>query len=367
MCGIYGFISKTENSEKVLDTFIDLGIRTESRGTHATGYYGVNSEVYMQKAPIKASEFYIETKEFYEFYSHIPGILIGHNRHATVGHPRFNKNNHPFMNDRYGFIHNGCCKGWVKFESLDIKTESDCDSEWIFRYLLKTIELHHGNIFSAIKKTLNVFDDSSVACAMVDSKTRKLWLFRNIGNPICYMINKELKTFFFASTPFILKESLAKQALPHSNIIEMEKGEILCIDEDLNITKEISCGLRESRTSYMTNWFTPKKKVSISTVKKPVSITSSLGLQCLKCGKKFIHGSPKDPTFWIKKHLIEEHDILKHLDEDEFITDYFVDLNPDCHVAKPIINRKREFSKTYSSFTEMQKETDEILKTLEII
>ena len=383
MCGIYGFIGKPTNSEKILDLFIDLGIETEVRGTHATGYYGVNDEVRMNKAPLKATDFYLDHKLFYDFYENPPSVLIGHNRWASCGVPSNNINNHPFINDRFGFIHNGCVKGWVNFKSLGINCESECDSEWIFRYFLKTLEIHHGNIFSAIKKTLNVFDDASIACAMVDSKTKKLWLFRNIGNPICYVINKEQNTLIFASTSNILESACKLHNISTEKIVELDKGQIVCIDEDLNIESETSCNLRGARSSYMTTvakswnrgttYLNPKKK----------KVYSGTGYKCMKCGKKFVSVN------CVEAHLEEVHDMSERLDEDEDIEDYWEDLGASLYPKS--VNRKKEFKLVKKSslkaiessqtslnlpakvnqysrsktFEEMQRDTEQCLRELE--
>jgi glucosamine 6-phosphate synthetase-like amidotransferase/phosphosugar isomerase protein len=372
MCGIYGFIGHPANSEKILDLFIDLGIETEIRGTHATGYYGVNTSVHMKKAPQKASDFYLEQKDFYDFYEDVPSVLIGHNRFASCGDYKINKNNHPFMNDRFGFIHNGCCYGWVNQKSLGIQVESDCDSEWIFRYFLKTLELHHNNMFSAIKKTLNTFDEATLACAMVDSKNKKLYLFRNIGNPICYVINKEQNVLIFASTPSILSKALKLHDLPNEKIIDVEKGQILCIDEDLHIETETCQHLRGSRSSYLSvvtsHWAKSHTK----------KLSSGSGYKCLKCGKKFVSQD------YVENHLDNVHHIFEHLDEDEELSDYWENLDKPFYPVKKTINRKGEFrvikgaqqrlalpapskvySKSFTSFEDMQADTEACLKEME--
>ena len=390
MCGIYGFINKESTAtEKILDIFIDLGIETESRGTHATGYYGINSSgSHLRKAPLKASEFFLKNMHYNTFYGDLPSILIGHNRFATAGKPEINKNNHPFSTDRFGFMHNGVTKGWVNFKDLDITVETECDSEWIFRYLLKTLEIHHGNMFSAIKKTLNVFDQASVACSVVDSKQKKLWLFRNIGNPICYTKLESLNCIFFASTPYILKESLEAQGISDPKIIELEAGEIICIDENLQITSEQTCNLRGPRSSFTSaaSYFNKPKTTYAPKVKRK-NTDGTTGYKCLKCGKKFVS------IKYVEDHLIEYHNILDKLDGEE-IEDYWEDLSaprifsPSKSWIKKsngeikVINRKQDFhstqlclpfptvkpkAKIYSSFEEMNRDTNLILKQMEKI
>ena len=147
MCGIYGFIGKPTNYNKVLEIVESLGIESEIRGIHATGYYGLNGEPIYAKAPIKASHFF-KTEDWKKLYNNNElSILVGHNRWATNGDPKNNENNHPFFTGRFGFVHNGTVGNvgkkdkentkQFKMDDLDITCRSECDSERIFRYFLK--------------------------------------------------------------------------------------------------------------------------------------------------------------------------------------------------------------------------------------
>jgi glucosamine 6-phosphate synthetase-like amidotransferase/phosphosugar isomerase protein len=229
MCGIYGFIGKPVNAEKVLTLFVNLGILTEERGIHATGYYGLNSIVTTLKAPLPANEFYKVIDFVNTYKNNTPHILIGHNRWASHGDPKININNHPFVSRRFGFIHNGV----VAHVNVDVKTKSECDSEKIFVYFRNLFANSH-KVVDSIADTMRVFDKGSYACAMVDNVKRKLLLFRN-NKPIVYAKLIKQNVVVFASTKAILLEGLKK-----SNIREFDKiktvdcGRIVRFDEELN-------------------------------------------------------------------------------------------------------------------------------------
>ena len=239
---------------------------------------------------------------------------------------------------------------------------------------------------------MNIFDEASLACAMVDSKTRKLYLFRNIGNPICYTINKEQNTLLFASTPQILEAALKIQKIvlkePDKQIIELEKGDIVCIDEDLNITKETCSVTRGARTSYLSS-LTKSWGRTISYLPKKSKGISGTGFKCTKCGKKFVS------IDCVENHLEDVHHIFDHLDEDEDISDFWQDCS-ESFVPKKLVNRKNDYHpkllpapqqtsmnlnvvrrkaifikkdkpsiRTFSSFEDMQRDTEACLKEME--
>lgn len=285
MCGIYGFIGKTDNSAKALKLFTKLGINSESRGTHATGYYALNGDIHFDKAPIKASEFY--TQAFTEkFVNDLPTVMIGHNRYATHGDPANNENNHPFVSKRFGFIHNGVVGYTTTATELGVKIHSECDSELIFRYFLKKF-WESEKAFSSISDTLKKFDNGGVACAMVDSKKRRLWLFRNVDRGIAYTYINDNKMLVFASTEYILKTSLKECKIKHSEIESVKSGEIMRIDEELNIyTMDVK--LREPLPEIDFEFPKTKIKVSRSLTNYQLSLFNKLGIQTAKPSKDII-------------------------------------------------------------------------------
>jgi len=229
MCGIYGFIGKPTDSEKILKLFVTLGILTEERGTHATGYYGLNHVVTTLKAPLPANEFYKVIDFVNTYKNNTPHILIGHNRFASHGDPKNNINNHPFVSRRFGFIHNGV----VANVNVDVKTKSECDSEKIFVYFRELFSNSH-KVVDSIANTMRIFDKGSYACAMVDNVKRKLFLFRNRDRSVVYTKLESFNIVVFASTKRILTEGLKKCKIEFDKIKTVECGRIIRFDEELN-------------------------------------------------------------------------------------------------------------------------------------
>lgn len=312
MCGIYGYIGKPEDRSKVMELVEHLAVETEVRGIHATGYYGLNNEVITDKLPLKASEF-IKTDNFKKLYEHIPTIFIGHNRWASCGDPKDNRNNHPFTTGRFGFIHNGVIT--EKFglkditNQLNISLTSDCDSELIFKYFTKRFYNDH-NHFNSLEKVMKFFDkNGDYACAMIDTKDRHLYLFRNSGRPIVWIYLENLNIMVFASTEEILKTSLDKSNISFNKtkINSVKMGKIMRINENLKIAQYQVEGLTKpvSYTTYKVPFKVPARLTACSNVKTPKKFKSKSGYECQICKKIFVS------AYYAKKHIEKHHKILE--------------------------------------------------------
>lgn len=311
MCGIYGYIGTP--STKVLELFQNLGIASETRGTHATGYYGINGHVVSAKAPLKATDFF-QTHQFQKLNENIPNILIGHNRFATHGSPKENKNNHPFVSSRFGFVHNGVV-GQVK---VDVETKSECDSEKVFRYFIKKYTAHHKRV-RAIQETLKVFDSGSVACAMVDSVARCLYLFRNVGNPINFAKIDSLGILVFASTTEILKEGLKDSGITEDiKFWSIKKGGVIKVTENTEYRGWITKGLRDPYTSYYTKWVKPSatpttykyqnSQLPMLSGSNPIPQTGKIfRKQYVPIQTDLFDNSFKHDHFWVNNNQISEN------------------------------------------------------------
>lgn len=215
MCGICGYFGKPEDGaqEDLFKLLTALMLETQSRGRHATGWAGMNmtGTIVIDKAPITASQ-YVVTNPWLHFARRVPPFFLGHCRNATDGHPSNNENNHPFISDDggYALIHNGVIRGHKKIavtEKFNLKGE--CDSE----VLLHVIESKRNPTEAITKIFRNVFSylQRDGACAVLDSKRRKAYLFRNQLRP-CFMIR--LPEFgnavFFASTRGIFQRAYSR-------------------------------------------------------------------------------------------------------------------------------------------------------------
>lgn len=351
ICGVYGYIGNPEaKHEKFLLRLIEtLGIETEERGVHATGFYGVSGDrVYTDKAPLKASDFYKQNTLWNSLPS-FPNILIGHNRWASHGDPARNVNNHPFTSKRFGFIHNGIV-GNVDVANENLKVISECDSEIMFRYFLREFHNYGGEGhpvpkkgFHVIEKTAKRFDAGDFACAIVDAKMKYLYLFRNAGRPLYITALPFCNTIVFASTKEILTRSLLKHNIhvPEKACKFLARGVITKIDTACKISS-FETNLREPKkvvdvySQYMSSHAIndinvinkkpsgvyKKSSWTVPQIVKPVSqVNNQLTLsiptvtrydetnykgegdwKCTKCGKKF-------PTAYLCKQHILSHGV----------------------------------------------------------
>lgn len=302
MCGIYGYIGHPteQNKNKLLELFTVLGVLTEPRGIDATGYYGLNTSVHTEKAPLKASDFF-QTKEYLKIFEQpVMQILIGHNRWYTHGDPKINSNNHPFTTSRFGFIHNGIVGQVI----VDVKQQTECDSEKIFRYFLKHIYNDH-NHFTSLEKTMLAFKQGDFACALVDSKERSLFLFRNEDRPIAYHYLKNLNVIIFSSTKTIMKNAFKECniKLNPKDILDLEPSQILKITETLNTQSHFVKGLSKPKPVYPSKYFSSSSLYSLPKPKKRYKV---VGWECQLCKapkKVFLNPS------YTKQHIIDKHGV----------------------------------------------------------
>ena len=193
MCGIYGMVTDKTNYKAKYDLFKALALHTQVRGRHATGfaYSDGQHEVYFKHGE-EASKFVLRP-EFEAILNDRPNIIIGHDRYATHGDPADNATNHPFKSRTLQFIHNGVISNYESLKA-EYKCYSECDSEVILRVLEKAPRRITGiqRVYEEVR--------GSFACALMDTRKLRLWLFRNHGNPIYLVHNAGLNCLAFAST-----------------------------------------------------------------------------------------------------------------------------------------------------------------------
>lgn len=312
MCGIYGWIGDTTQRSKVFELFENLGIESESRGKHATGYYSLNGSVTSAKAPLPASDFF-KIKAYKDLYSKsTPHVLIGHNRWATHGNPKDNRNNHPFTTNRWGFIHNGNVAN-----TIDISTYSDCDSEKIFRFFTKDYYNSHSAL-NSIEKVLKTFDRGDMACALADAKTDSLYLFRNDGRPLVKTFLEDLNIIVFASTKEILERALKKSKIKYDNdkIYSLKVGQILRIRRELKIKSRFVEGLHKTTIITKANYPVTNYPIALpryNWLPKPKTKTYKRGWECKLCKKVFIGEEWLDNHIWLEHGKIDTDKYKKYL------------------------------------------------------
>ncbi len=138
MCGIFGYIGKKTNIEKVLIEGIK---KLEYRGYDSAGMAYVDGDVIMKKATGKISELEKKIDE-----NSIGSIGIAHTRWATHGEAN-DINAHPHRVGSVTIVHNGIIENYMELKDLLVKEgyvfTSETDTEVacaLLDYLKKTTD-----------------------------------------------------------------------------------------------------------------------------------------------------------------------------------------------------------------------------------
>lgn len=236
LCGIFGFIGRSKNPKVTYELLHNLFLKTEVRGTDATGFYATHpgdSSIIFDKEPVKSSEYIkkeVWTKVF-EKNSDVD-LFIGHCRQTSVGGgpERVNKNNHPHWSHdrRVAITHNGKIPEFTALKSrYDI--ESECDSEILLRMFesaqiiakdkeeelkkeFPTLTPFLAERLTGLKEIFSRVNYGAMAVAIAergDDNQRYLWLFRDDDRPLHVVDMREtLGQIFYCSTAEIWRNAL---------------------------------------------------------------------------------------------------------------------------------------------------------------
>jgi len=206
MCGIWGFVTSKKDYAKKYELARELCLATVVRGAHATGFAysdGTHERYYKEGEP---AGLVVRRGEFEQIADDRPHIIVGHNRYATHGDPKDNINNHPFKSRTLQFIHNGVIRNYDSLKA-EYHCYSECDSEIILRILERADRRVKGiqNVYKEVQ--------GSMACALLDTRKLRLWLWRNYGNPIYLSYHAGLNMLAFASTRDIFDKACKSAGL----------------------------------------------------------------------------------------------------------------------------------------------------------
>lgn len=206
MCGIWGFVTNKKDYNAKYELARELCIATAVRGSHATGIAysdGTHERYYKEGEP---ASLFVRRAEFEQIATDKPNMIIGHGRYATHGDPKYNINNHPFKSRTLQFIHNGVISNYDSLKA-EYQCYSECDSEVILRVLERSARRITG-IQQVYKEV-----QGSFACALMDTRKLRLWLWRNHGNPIYLSYHEGMNMLAFASTRDIFDSACKKSGL----------------------------------------------------------------------------------------------------------------------------------------------------------
>jgi hypothetical protein len=218
MCGIAGFIGKSNNPHVSFSLATKLFEGIESRGKDAAGFWGSrdNGDTICYKESIKSSQI-VEKDIWNKVRNFDPNILLLHARASSVGvgHASDNVNNHPFMSEdnRVAIIHNGFIPEYSLLEEK-YETISKCDSEIILRMFDASAGCAEDVIstrMNGLKSFFSYVNYGQMAVAIGErvNESSYLWIFRNQHRPLWIIdLRKDLGQIFFCSTETIWKRAV---------------------------------------------------------------------------------------------------------------------------------------------------------------
>lgn len=219
MCGHVGVAGDlTYNAMK---SFRQMLYMDALRGEHGTGVATVpfrgprtpgTAEV--MKMPVDAYTFLKNRAVDSLLSKQTHAVVIGHNRHATVGE-HVQGNTHPFINESVMGAHNGTVSSHNR--TFEVEGSYGTDSEAILASISE----------NGIKKTFDGMTSCSQgAWALVwyDFKNDEINFVRNSHRPLVYAFNKDGDQLFWASEPFMLRAACSR------NGVELDK--IYAFSED---------------------------------------------------------------------------------------------------------------------------------------
>ncbi len=323
MCGIFGAIGRSKDPKVTYDLLNSLYLKTEIRGTDATGFYACypgNDSVIYDKEPLKASEYVKQRDIWNQVFRQACDVdlIINHCRQTSVGGgpEKINKNNHPHLSDdrRVAMVHNGKIP---EFSALKGKYDvgSECDSEILLRMfesariIAKDKETELKEEFPTLtpflairllglKEIFSRVNYGAMAVAIAergDDGSRYLWLFRDDERPLHVVdMRPTLGQIFYCSTAEIWRNAIeatpsVKQYVPQDQvIIEFPSFQIWLLGMDPSKEGEDGWNIRKfkiTKTKYI-DWketededdkLSFKRSKDTAVAAPPMKVVSRLG------------------------------------------------------------------------------------------
>jgi glutamine phosphoribosylpyrophosphate amidotransferase len=217
MCGLYGLVGQGIITED-LGAFKTLAIANLHRGIHATGLVvdGNASESYqMEKLAVNAVEFYEEEYQKSTYIRpHIRhNVIMGHNRHATVGDTDEDDNAHPFEVGNLTVFHNGTLVDEKYLLDAD-KTDSEQLAQDIERRgLSKVVE--------------EISNESAFTVVTYDKAKKVLEFVRNTKRTLFFTMHKTRAVMYYSSAKVDLEYALNRNNIPLGTIYTIDPGYIM--------------------------------------------------------------------------------------------------------------------------------------------
>jgi glucosamine 6-phosphate synthetase-like amidotransferase/phosphosugar isomerase protein len=204
VCGVFGFIGRYEKTERdlVATLMMKLALAHQERGDDASGYAALTAggKLLWDKQPWPARRFFTTQIFAPVFGKHLVAV-IGHTRHATLGAPAVNSNNHPHLAGDWAVVHNGHLHGHrIIALSHGLRLTSECDSELLARALAC-----YGEVDGPIV-CLGMGGSQSVLA--INRRSRHLLAWTNGEQPLVAFRVDGLPGLWWASTQAIATRAL---------------------------------------------------------------------------------------------------------------------------------------------------------------
>lgn len=206
MCGLVGVAG--DINQKYDKVFSQLLVVDIIRGVHSTGVFartGSGDETVVKKA-LDAVDF-LDLGKVDDIFKKWNKVLMGHNRHATVGNVN-HSNAHPFEFDTLVGCHNGTLTN--KKDLVDAKD-----------FIVDSENLYHSIEKVGLEETVSTIE-GAWALTWWDRKDLTLNFLRNDERPLhfCYSLNR--KTLFWASEKQQLAWILDRNNVEHTDIVSLK-------------------------------------------------------------------------------------------------------------------------------------------------
>lgn len=198
MCGLVGIFGQIDFvGEKVFKTLLTLDV---IRGKHSTGMAGWSAYngYRVAKSGLNAVDF-MDTKGFTHVMAPVNKMLMGHNRHATIGAIN-DENAHPFEFEHIIGAHNGSLQGgWRKFHNA---AQCNVDSQALYS------EMNENGVDELWGKL-----EGPAALTWMDKRDQTLHFLRNGSRPLFYGTANNGSTVLWASEDWMILVAAGREGL----------------------------------------------------------------------------------------------------------------------------------------------------------
>ncbi|MFH1663260.1 MAG: amidophosphoribosyltransferase [archaeon] len=257
MCGIIGIISK---QDVLSDVFIGM-LSLQHRGQDSAGILSFDKKMKLIKKEGLVGSIFTE-KELAELKAN---TAIGHTRYPTIGSD-FSSDAQPFMVSKpfeIGMAHNGNITNYFDLKKeLNTKTHcvlSSCDVEVVLNVFAQSLpeKFSVEALFDAVKKVFGKVKGSYSVVVLIKDKGLLAFRDPHAIRPLI-MAEKEvngIKSVGFAS------ESLSLTSTGYKLIRDINAGEAVFVDSNLNIVSKILANEKPSHCMFEWVYFSGAESI----------------------------------------------------------------------------------------------------------